>query len=90
MSACAPTAATCRRGWTVIDDIIDIMSSGEWMDTAEIVAALVARDRVRYRTATRQYIPPMIRTLESQGYRFEVDKEYYSGARQRVRYRLVE
>lgn len=74
---------------TVIDDVIDIMSSGEWMDTAEITAALVARDRVRYRTATRQRIPPLIRRLEGQGYTFQVDKQYYSGAKQRVRYRMV-
>lgn len=57
----------------MIDDVLDIMrSEGRLMEPEEIRDALIWRDPVRYRTATRAYIIRCINDLKKQGFDFEV------------------
>lgn len=58
----------------MIRDLIDILSSGEWMSTQEIADRLKERDPVRYRTMCRQYVGHRLRKLRTQNYPLESDE----------------
>ena len=73
----------------MIDDVLDIMrSEGRLMAPEEIRDALIWRDPVRYRTATRAYIIRCINHLRKQGYDFEVQYEQ-KGWSKFARYRFL-
>jgi len=55
-------------------DLIDILSTGEWFTTQEIADRLLARDPVRYRTVTKQYVGMKIGKLRRQNYPLESDE----------------
>ena len=59
----------------MIDDVLDIIrSEGRWMNTEEIRDALMWKDPVRYRTATRAYVVKCVCNLMRQG--FDIEKRY--------------
>lgn len=58
----------------MIRDLIDILSSGEWMTTQEIADRLKERDPLRYRTVCKQYVGMKIGKLRKQNYLLESDE----------------
>lgn len=89
--ACARIAMTWARGWigmTMMTDIIEIMSDGEWRTCRQIADELRARDPMRYRTAVRDSVATKICKLRGkQGY--NIEKHPDDRGPKACRYRLV-
>lgn len=73
----------------MIDDVLMIMKCGEWMNTRDICMELLKMDPIRYRTVSRDRIPPILKRLKEQGFTIEKYTEYYDGAKQCVYFKLV-
>lgn len=72
----------------MIEDILAILSDGEWHDTKEICERLYSLDPIRYRTTSRYHIAPRINTLIGQDYPIIKDYNRVKGI-VHMRYRML-
>jgi len=88
MWASARTAATSRSVWTMIEDILEIMSDGQWRTCHDIARELREMDPDKYRTACHQTVANKVWKLHAkQGY--EIVKHPDDRGPRARRYRLV-
>ena len=75
----------------MIDDVLDILRCAERpMTSREICDRLRERDGSRYRTTSKEYVPPIICKLERQRYAIERDSWRDDEGHPHMTYRLVE